>query len=103
MKEPMWITRVKDQFNKSICGDGAAGDFEVTALYAKNKDDEGYTITFSVPQAVGLFLSFNRFIEIFHQPTVMLDAALGQVLVNGTISDLPINALIKLNPSTPVE
>jgi hypothetical protein len=94
----MWIARVKDQFNKSICGDGATGEFDVTSSYMKNTDDEGYSITFLVPQAVGLFFSFDRFVTIFHQPSVMLDAAMGQILVNGTVNDLPINAFIKLKP-----
>lgn len=96
MKEPMWITRVKRQFKKSICGDDAVGEFDVISSFAKNKEDEGYTITFDVPKTVGLFFSFDRFVEIFHQPSMMLDAAMGQVMINGTVNDLIINVLIKL-------
>ncbi len=44
MKDPVWIAKIKSNFDKSLIGDvKEVIGYDVKSEYSKNKNDEGYT------------------------------------------------------------
>lgn len=94
-RKPIWIEKTQTALKASLTGASDRGT-SISSVFNKNKQDEGYTITFRITKIPGLFLDLAKFQSIFRNPSIMLDVDESQILVHGVVDDIPINAFIKI-------